>query len=151
MVKYGPPERVYVENEWYDGPRAGIADFGGVPHRFKSIFDEEQDEYLGTFLLWPVDKLIVDLEIDQWCIFVEWNALYESGKADTDSHPAHGNRNARWDEVQEILKPIRNNVPAVVKRAVAELLRLDREARYETSGPDYMLCWSAIWSNPTMT
>jgi hypothetical protein len=26
MTQYGPPEKVYVENEWYDGPRAGIGD-----------------------------------------------------------------------------------------------------------------------------
>jgi hypothetical protein len=56
MIKYGPPERVYVENDWYDGPRAGIADINGMPHRFKSLFDEEVGEDVGTFMVWPVDK-----------------------------------------------------------------------------------------------
>lgn len=32
--KFGPPEKVYVENDWYDGPRARVADIDGVPHRF---------------------------------------------------------------------------------------------------------------------
>jgi hypothetical protein len=40
MITYGPPERVYVENEWYDGPRAGVPNINGMPHRFKSLFDE---------------------------------------------------------------------------------------------------------------
>jgi hypothetical protein len=44
MTQYGPSETVYVENEWYDGPRAGIGDVNGVPHRYVSLFDEEEDQ-----------------------------------------------------------------------------------------------------------
>ena len=73
MLKYGPPERVHVENEWYDGPRAGVADVDGIPHRFKSIFDEAEGRYLETFLVWPIDEKLVALEVEQWRIFVEWN------------------------------------------------------------------------------
>jgi hypothetical protein len=83
-----------------------------MPHCFKSLFDEEEDEYLGTFIVWPVGKQVLDLEIEQWCIFVEWNTLYESGQADTDPHPAHGGRNARWDEIEALLKQSRSEVPA---------------------------------------
>ena|SRR5437764_8595944 len=144
MIKYGPPERVYVENEWYDGPRAGIADFNGIPHRFKSLFDEEEDEDLGTFMVWPVDKEVLDLEIEQWCIFVEWNTLYASGQADTGSHPGHGGRNVRWDEIQAALLQSRSDVPAWAKRARGQLTRIDREVGYAPSGPDYMLSWSLL-------
>ncbi|KAF1705846.1 hypothetical protein CSC73_18235 [Pseudoxanthomonas sacheonensis] len=144
MVKYGPPERVYVENEWYDGPRAGLADINGIPHRFKSLFDEGEDQYLGTFVVWPVDKEVLDLEVEQWRIFVAWNALYESGSADTDSHPGHGGRNARWNEIEALLKQSRSDVPAQAKRAVAELSHIDRAARYAPSGPAYMLSWSVL-------
>jgi len=31
-------------------------------HRFKSLFDEEENWYLGTFIVWPVDKQVLDLE-----------------------------------------------------------------------------------------
>lgn len=144
MSKYGPPERVYVENEWYDGPRAGIADINGMPHRFKSLFDEGEDEYLGTFMVWPVDKHVLDLEIEQWRIFVEWNTLYKSGQADTTSHPAHGSRNARWDEIEALLKQSRSDVPPSAKRARALLSRIDQEARYAPSGPDYAMSWNIL-------
>jgi len=144
MIKYGPPERVYVENEWYDGPRAGIADINGTPHRFKSLFDEEEDYYLGTFMVWPVDKEVLDLEIEQWCIFVDWNTLYEFGQADTNSHPGHGGRNARWDEIEAFLKRSRSDVPVWAKRARAELSGIDREVRYARSGPSYLLSWSIL-------
>ena len=142
MTQYGPPETVYVENEWYDGPRAGIGDVNGVPHRYVSLFDEEEDQYLETFLIWPVDRQVLELEIEQWRIFVEWNALYESGRADVNSHPGHGGRNARWDEIEALLKPSRTNVPADARRAVAQLCHIDREVRYASSGPSYMLRWS---------
>ena len=128
----------------YDGPRAGIADINGMPHRFKSLFGEEEDEGLGTFMVWPVDKNVLDLEIEQWRIFVEWNTLYESGQADTDSHPGHGGRNARWDEIEALLKRSRSDVPASAKRARAQFSRIDREVRYAPSGPDYALKWTIL-------
>ncbi len=84
---YGPFEHVFVENEWYDGPRAGIANVNGLPHRFLSQFDEGDDEYLGMFLLWPVDADELALEQEQWQIYVTWNERYEAGAADIDSHP----------------------------------------------------------------
>ena len=144
MLKYGPPERVYVENEWYDGPRAGVADVNGLPHRFKSLFDEKEDEYLGTFLVWPIEMPVVDLEIEQWRIFVEWNLLYEAGEADTDSHPGHGGRSKRWDEIEALLKASRAEVPTLTKQALAQLTHIDGTARYELTGPRYMLAWSLL-------
>ena len=95
-------------------------------------------------MVWPVGKQVLDLEIEQWCIFVEWNTLYESGQADTDPHPAHGGRNARWDEIEALLKQSRSEVPAWAKRATAQLSHIDREVRYARSGPDYMLSWSIL-------
>lgn len=144
MSKFGSPERVYVENEWYDGPRAGLADIGEIPHRFKSLFDEKEDEFTGTFMVWPVDKQVFDLEIEQWQIFVEWNALYESGKTNTDAHPVHGGLSARWDEIEILLQKSRSEVPALARRAVATFTRIEREVRYAESGPDYMLSWSIL-------
>jgi hypothetical protein len=95
-------------------------------------------------MVWPVDKNVLDLEIEQWRIFVEWNTLYESGQAETDSHPGHGRHNARWDEIEALLKQSRADVPASAKRARAQFSRIDREARYAPSGPDYALRWSIL-------
>ena len=76
MSEYGPPERVYVENEWFDGPRAGIADVQGAPHRFKALYDDTENQSLGTVFVWPVDEITVELEQEQWRIFAAWNVLY---------------------------------------------------------------------------
>ena len=88
-------EKVYVENDWYDGPRKGVADLNGVPHRFIAHFKEESG-YEDTFFLFPISPDILNLEIEQWRIFTEWNDKYDAGKADTDSHPGHGEINNRW-------------------------------------------------------
>jgi hypothetical protein len=114
-----------------------------------SLFDEEEDQYLDTFLIWPVERQVLELEIEQWRIFVEWNALYESGRADVNSHPGHGGRNARRDEIEALLKPSRTNVPASARRAVAQLCHIDREVRYASSGRSLMLLLRTTVPNPS--
>ena len=141
MSDFGPPERVYVENDWYDGPIAGVADVWGVPHRFKMKFDEVEDEYLSTYLVWPIDRHILELEIEQWQVFIAWNDLYEAGEASTDSHPGHGGLHQRWDELQALLHSDRELVPIEALEAQLKLERIDRDRRYDASGPDYRLRW----------
>ncbi len=119
-------ERVYVEDEWYDGPRAGIADIHGVPHRFQSLFDEEKDDCLSTFLVWPVSREELELGLERWRTFVEWNDRYEAGEAGMDTHPAC---------------PDQIEAPADARIATARFKRIDKVRRYERSGPDYLLCW----------
>jgi len=144
MLKFGPPEHVYVENVWYDSPRDGVADVNGVPHRYKWVYDYADDQYLGTFMVWPIDKGEFELEVEHWRIYVEWNQLHESGLADACSHPGDGGRNARWDELQDLLEESRSEVPATATPAVAQLSHIDREVRDELSGPAYMLSWSLL-------
>ena len=144
MKEFGPPEKVYVENDWHDGPQAGVADINGVPHRFRSIFNEEQDKHSNAFAVWPMTKENLALEIEQWGIFVAWNTLYESGQADTSSHPGHGGRDTRWDELEVLLKQDRAEVPPEARRAVFQFIRIEREDRYAPTGPDYMLSWCLL-------
>lgn len=144
MVEFGPFERVYVENEWYDGPRAGLADIHGVPHRFQSLFDETKDEYSLIFAVWPVRREALELEIEQWRIFVDWNARYESGEAGTGSHPAHGGIDQRWDEIEALVQDGRTDVPLGARHAEARYKYSDRQRRYELSGPGYSMSWKFL-------
>ncbi len=133
-------EKVYVENDWYDGPRKGIADFNGKPHRFISNF-EDVENGLETFRVFPVTKQELDLEVEQWKIFVEWNNLYESGKVDSDSHPGHGGINKKWDEIEEVLGNKRDQIPETPKIAYAAFESNGQENRYEITGPCYGVTW----------
>jgi hypothetical protein len=143
-AEYGPPEFVYVENEWYDGPRAGVADIDGVPHRYVSEWDEEKDDYLGTFLIWPIEEIELNLEREQWQIFINWNEEYEAGRAGTDSHPGHPGTNTRWDEISSLLKTRRVSVPANARHAKAQLVDIEGQKRYALSGPAYQLAWKPL-------
>lgn len=135
-------EHVYVELEWYDGPRAGIADIHGMPHRFKSNFDDNDEDPLGTFLVFPIDPVSLALEREQWRLFVVWNRRYESGDEGATRHPGHGGVDSRWDEIEALVAEHRNAIPADAKRARAESHLLDREERYTEDGPDYRLRWT---------
>ena len=141
MNSYGPPEHVFVENEWYDGPRAGVANVGGRPHRFVSRWDEEADDYLGTFLAWPIEADEAALEQEQWQIFVHWNDQYEAGVVGSDSHPGHPGANKRWDEIASQLAAQRMSVPPFARRAKAQMLPFEQLPRYALSGPSYQLAW----------
>jgi hypothetical protein len=141
---YGPPENVLVENEWYDGPRAGVANINGQPHRFVSQWNEQEDGCLSTFLVWPIAADEVALEQEQWRIFVDWNEQYESGRADTATHPGHPGTNERWDEIAVQLAKCRTAVPTSARRAKAHIVHLEREQRYAPSGPAYQLSWKML-------
>lgn len=144
MPKYGQPEHVFVENEWYDGPRAGIANVNGQPHRFVSQWDEHEDEYLRTFLVWPVGAEELALEEEQWRIFINWNDQYEAGAASTNTHPGNSGTNSRWDELSRLLAPLRASPPEHAYKARADMVSLDRERRYDASGPSYQMSWSLL-------
>jgi hypothetical protein len=144
MLQYGPPEHVFVENEWYDGPRAGVANVNGLPHRFVSQWDGQEDDDLGTFLVWPVQAEELSLEQEQWQIFVEWNDQYEAGAASTETHPGHPGTNKRWDEIEAQLAVLRALTPENAKRARAQMVPFERERRYGRSGAGYQMAWSLL-------
>ena len=144
MLMYGPPEHVFVESEWYDGPRSGVANINGLPHRFVSQWDEQDDECLGSFLVWPVRAEELSLEQEQWRIFVEWNIKYEAGAASTESHPATPGTSKRWGEIEELLGAVRASAPECAQRARAQMVQLDQGQRYAVSGPDYQMSWCLL-------
>lgn len=101
-------EQVYVENDWYDGPRSGLASVGGLPHYFQSADGYANPEVdTEEFLVWPADRLTLDMEREQWNIFCSWNARYEAGEVAADTHPGGGGVDARYDELQVLLDPRR--------------------------------------------
>jgi hypothetical protein len=137
-------ERVYVELEWYDGPRAGIADIHGVPHRFKSNDDDTDDDPLGTFSVRVVEPDVLAKEQEQWRIFVAWNRRHEAGDASVPEHPRVGGIDSRYDALERELAQDRSASPAKIRRASAEKEWLDRDERYAEDGPDYRMRWTFL-------
>ena len=97
-------ELVYTVNDYYDGPRSGIANYCGRPHRYECQFDEAVDDWTDTFVLTPVASDTLALALEQWTIWRRWEALFQSGKVLLDSHPGLGAQDERYDELAEVLK-----------------------------------------------
>lgn len=108
-------ERVYVELEWYSGPRAGLADVSGTPHHFLSDDWDEADAYS----VWLASDAAVKLEREQWVIFVRWNERCEAGTVGPETHPSHGGIDARYDELTLLLAPYRQ-APDDARRLLGE-------------------------------
>jgi hypothetical protein len=120
-------DRVYTVNDYYDGPRLGIADVDGVPHIYESEFDHSTDEYGDTFFVSPVDEDLFTLVLEDWEIWLRWNSAFKRGEVSVKSHPAlPGDRD-------------RHNVLMI---AIGDRLKADRsratyiKARFGTSPSD---------------
>lgn len=101
-------DQVYIENDWYDGPRSGLADVGGVPHYFQAVDAyQHPDQPDNEYFVWPASDTALAMEWEQWAIFVEWNTRHEAGVTTVDDHPGHGAVNARYDELATMLAPHR--------------------------------------------
>lgn len=134
-------ERVYVELEWYDGLREGVADVNGVPHYFQSLhWDQVGDA--DEFSVWPASEDALTLEREQWAIFAKWNQRHEAGAVTLESHPGHGGIDARYDELTALLGPHRQ-APDDARRLLGEV-RFVKGGRYRVDGVDYWVRWSPV-------
>ena len=127
-------ERGYVELEWYDGPRAGLADVNGKSHYFAGC-DWDHAGIADEYLVWPGSDVAVEWEREQWAIFVRWDERAEAGTEGPETHPGHGGRDPRYDELALLLAPFRQ-VPDEARRLAGDL-RFDAGARYRVEGLDY--------------
>ncbi|MFE6611242.1 hypothetical protein [Amycolatopsis sp. NPDC057786] len=129
-------ERVYVENEYWDGPVSGVADVDGVPSYFQSAYFAGEDEAdSGEFLIWPIARSTLEAEIEHYLIFAEWLCNGQVGP-----HPGSPPKNVRFGELDEILAPLRR-VPRTHRRRVASWASFDDD-RYRLDGPGYLVRWS---------
>lgn len=97
-------EVVYTVPEWYDGPRRGIADFGGKPHLFESEWQDGENLDADTFLLMPIDAETFALALEDWAIWLRWEAAFHQGRATRETHPALPEDRSRHEELQRLLK-----------------------------------------------
>ncbi|MER5924808.1 hypothetical protein [Streptomyces mirabilis] len=131
-------ERVYAELEWYDGPRAGLADVDGQPHYFQG-YDYDSADEADEYSVWPASDAAVGLEREQWAIFARWNERHQAGTVGPESHPGQGGIDPHYDELALLLAQYRQ-APDDARRLVGEV-RFDAGARYRVEGLDYWFRW----------
>jgi hypothetical protein len=81
-------ERVHAIWDFFEGPRSGVADYGGEPHHFINEFDDDNDDYTDKFTLRRIDPATFDLIVKQWTIWRTWELAFHKGQRDKSSHPA---------------------------------------------------------------
>jgi hypothetical protein len=99
------PERVFTITDYYDGPLRGIANFRGRPHAFVRMFDYQQDEYSNIYQLHPIDADTLRLALEQWDIWLGWEAAFYRREVELESHPALPAERNRYEELERILAP----------------------------------------------
>lgn len=97
-------ERVHTVWEYYDGPRDGLADFRGQPHFYKCVSDEDNDDGSALYALVPIDEETLQLAKEQYAIWLAWDDRFRAGQVPLESHPGYGGKNARYDELEAIIK-----------------------------------------------
>jgi len=96
-------EKVHTMTDYYDGPRGGIADFCGVPHVYESEFSDTANDYTDLFRLSPISPELFQLALEDWAIWLRWEAAYKRGDTPHETHPALPDERARYDELERLL------------------------------------------------
>jgi hypothetical protein len=97
-------ERVHTVWDYNDCPRTGLADYDGRPHYYSSNWDNLSDDYANSYTLSEVDDVTLRLALDQWAIWKEWEKAFHLGLVPQESHPGFGGKDARYDELDMLLK-----------------------------------------------
>jgi hypothetical protein len=99
-------ELVFTVEDYYDGPRKGIANYQGRPHFYECIFDEKKQNYSNRFQLTPLDQNSFEIALEAWEIWRRWEMAFSQGETTLDTHPALPHEAARCSQLQKILEPL---------------------------------------------
>lgn len=94
------PDRVLTINDYYDGPRLGIAELNGLPHIYEAEFDHSSEEYGDTYFLSSVDQALLELVMEDWAIWCRWDDAHSKGEVPPETHPALPQDRARHEELK---------------------------------------------------
>ena len=98
-------ERVYTVHDFWDGERRGFADFEGRPHAYRAVCRYSrgvpEDDH---FDLSPIDPTLLPLVLEEWEIWLRWQAAFQAGQAAEDTHPALPEDRARYEAVHPVVR-----------------------------------------------
>src|SRR3954462_14007265 len=96
-------DHVLTINDYWDGPRRGIADVNGVPHIYESEFDHGADECSDTYLVSPIERSLLSIVLEDWEIWLRWHAAYQAGEVSLGTHPALPEDRERYETIQQAI------------------------------------------------
>jgi hypothetical protein len=117
-------ERVYTVDDYFDGPRSGVADYMGRPHHYACEWDKDADDYADTFALTEIESATLSRVLEQWTIWRQWELAFHRGAISQSTHPAIPGNHARYLELDAEIKVRVANITSPPTRARAEF-RID--------------------------
>lgn len=129
-------ERVHTTNDYYDGPRLGVADVERAPHIYQSPFDEARDDYAEYFLVAPISADLLNLVLEDWAIWIRWERAFKRGEASTATHPALPAERERHEELKRLIGD-RMFVDATTGRKLNGEFRTTREGVEEVQWSEF--------------
>ncbi|UOG76268.1 hypothetical protein MTX78_06625 [Hymenobacter tibetensis] len=102
-MKNHKAESVHTITNWYDGAREGVTDFQGKPHYYACLQDYDYEGKPTPYRLTPIDEETFRLELENWDIWLRYEAAFKSGEATRETHLALPEDQARHEEINRIL------------------------------------------------
>jgi len=96
-------DRVLTINDYYDGPRLGIAELDGIPHIYEAEFDQSSDEYGDRYFLSLIDQELLAAVMEDWAIWCRWDEAHKRGEAVSETHPALPYERSRHAELKQLI------------------------------------------------
>ena len=94
---------IHTITDWYDGARAGVADLNGKPHYYECRWDEVKDGWSEVYLLKPIDDETFQLAMEDWGIWLRWEAAFREGKTTQETHPVLPEERERHAQLAKVL------------------------------------------------
>lgn len=133
-------------NDYYDGPKEGIATFKGKPHQYLFLDEEaiDEDNWLELFELKPLDAATFELAMESWQIWLRWEKAFYSKETTLDTHPALPEERQRYEEIEKILKSkLQMNEEAIKVYGTFEIVK-NKEENASWSTARYRAKWTPI-------
>jgi len=112
-------EHVYTIDEWQAGPRAGVANFAGAPHFYRSVspgsdvWSPDEDR----FELTPLSKELFEMMLEANALFSRWHPGPRTSGRDTADRFASSEGRTRYDELErQIADALATRLPIAVMR-----------------------------------
>lgn len=96
-------EEVFTVTDYYDGPRQGIANYGGSPHFYDCVISDEKQNYSDLYRLTPVTDQAFQLALEDWAIWERWDRAFKAGQTSEKTHPALPEDAARHAEIKSLV------------------------------------------------
>jgi hypothetical protein len=140
-----PYERIYTVNDYYDGPRAGFADFDGVPHAYASAWSDQQGGWEPFYRLWPVSADVLALALEDREIWERWQDAFYAGETTQATHPALPTDAERHREIAPVIDRVLEGPPEDYHLATADFRVLSGgEARPPGRMRPLEVRWTAV-------